>query len=189
MSATPPALTAPTAEPGRNLGIAALICAFLIAPVGLILGLVSRSESKRVGAAPTTLAKLAIILGAVFTGLAVIGTVAVIVFVSVVAGSAVSSADKATRCTTLSGYLSTLDSFAATSSSSYDEDATRTVEEIGNTVMADPPTSQIKSTAEYLASSAANLIANDGEFYLADDPTGGAATLLATNIRDYCGAG
>ncbi|MFT4259492.1 DUF4190 domain-containing protein [Microbacterium sp.] len=188
MNAAPTTRPVGTPAPGTSLGIVALICAFLIAPVGLILGLVSRSESKRAGAAPTTLAKLAIILSSAFTGLAIIGTVAVIVFVSVIAGSTVSSADKATRCTTLTGYLSTLDSFAATSGSSYDEDSTRTVEEIGNSVMADPPTSQMKSTAEYLSSSAANLIANDGEFYLPDDPTGGAASLLATNIRDYCAA-
>lgn len=188
MSTTPPTPATSATEPGKSLGIAALICAFVIAPVGLILGLVSRSESKRAGMAPTTLAKLAIILGAIFTGLAVIGTITVIVFLSVVAGSAVSSVDKTAHCTTLTSYLSTLDSFAATNGSSYDEDATRTVEQIGNRVMADPPTSQIGSTAEYLATSAANLIAHDGEVYLPDDPTGNAASMLATNIRDYCAA-
>lgn len=51
--------------PGRTLGIVALVVSFFAALVGLILGLVAQSQSKKAGV-PNTPAKVAIILSIVF---------------------------------------------------------------------------------------------------------------------------
>lgn len=57
---------APAAQPGRTMGIVALILAFLAAPVGAILGVVALLQSKKAGQ-KNTMALVAIILGVVFT--------------------------------------------------------------------------------------------------------------------------
>ena len=56
----------PAAVPGKTLGIVAVIVAFLAAPIGFILGLVAKSQSKKAGAKNTP-AVVAIVLGLLFT--------------------------------------------------------------------------------------------------------------------------
>jgi hypothetical protein len=57
--------------PGKTLGIVALIVTFFFSVVGLILGIVARNQSKAAGV-PNTPAKVAIILGIVFTALGIL---------------------------------------------------------------------------------------------------------------------
>lgn len=52
-----------------GLDVAALICAVLVAPVGLILGLVSRASAKGRGLRPNLVATASIVVGAVVSGL------------------------------------------------------------------------------------------------------------------------
>ena len=70
---------APAVVPGKTLGIVALILAFIASPIGFILGLVAKSQSKKAGAKNTP-ATVAIVLGLIFT----IGYI--IVFGSIAAG-------------------------------------------------------------------------------------------------------
>jgi hypothetical protein len=69
---TTPAPAPAPAVPGKTLGIVALIVAFFFSVVGLILGIVARNQSKAAGVENTP-AKIAIILGIVFTVLSIIG--------------------------------------------------------------------------------------------------------------------
>lgn len=65
--AAPAYQPAPAAsQPGKVLGIVGLILAFIIPPVGLILGIVALVQSKKAGA-KNGIALTAIILGAIFT--------------------------------------------------------------------------------------------------------------------------
>jgi len=52
-----------------GLDIAALICAVLVAPVGLILGLISRASAKERGLRPNVVATASVVVGAVISGL------------------------------------------------------------------------------------------------------------------------
>lgn len=73
-AAVPPtdASTAPSGEnPGQILGIVGIISAFFIAPVAIVLGILSRNKSKQAGH-PTTLGTTALILGIVFTVLGIL---------------------------------------------------------------------------------------------------------------------
>lgn len=53
MSTTPPAPYQPyaqaTVDPGKNLNIAAIVCAFLLPLLGLIFGIMGRSKSRQAG--------------------------------------------------------------------------------------------------------------------------------------------
>ncbi len=91
-AAAPPApVGAPTEDPGRTLGIVALVLTFFFTLIGLILGYVARSQSKKAGF-DNTPAKIAIILGWIFIALGiVIGIIWTIILVSVVATHGVSS--------------------------------------------------------------------------------------------------
>lgn len=60
--------------PGKTLGIVALVLAFLAPLIGAILGFVARGQSKAAGVENTP-AKVAIILGIIFTVLGIIITV------------------------------------------------------------------------------------------------------------------
>lgn len=60
--------------PGKGLAIAGLILAFLLPLIGFILSLVARAKLKKANA-PTGIATAGIIIGAVFTVLAIIGMV------------------------------------------------------------------------------------------------------------------
>lgn len=62
----------PATVPGKTLGIVAVIVVFFASVVGLILGYIARSQSKKAGVANTP-AKVAIILGWIFTILGIIG--------------------------------------------------------------------------------------------------------------------
>lgn len=63
---TTPAPAPAPVVPGKTLGIVALIVTFFFSVVGLILGLVARSQSKAAGVQNTP-ATVAIILGIIFT--------------------------------------------------------------------------------------------------------------------------
>jgi len=65
-SAPTPVPAAAPVVPGKTLGIVALVVTFFFSVVGLILGLVARSQSKAAGVQNTP-ATVAIILGIVFT--------------------------------------------------------------------------------------------------------------------------
>ena len=72
--------SAPVAVPGKTLGIVALVFAFLSSPIGFILGLVARSQSKKAGVSNTP-ATVAIVLG-------LIGTIIIVIIIAVsVAGA------------------------------------------------------------------------------------------------------
>ena len=73
--------SAPAAVPGKTLGIVALILAFISSPIGFILGLVARSQSKKAGVSNTP-ATVAIVLG-------LIGTIIIAIIIAVsIAGAA-----------------------------------------------------------------------------------------------------
>ena len=63
---TTPAPTPAPVVPGKTLGIVALVLAFLAPLIGAILGFVARNQSKAAGVENTP-AKIAIILGIIFT--------------------------------------------------------------------------------------------------------------------------
>lgn len=75
-AAPPPAYAPPASgsEPGKTLGIVALIVVFFFSLIGLILGYVARSQSKKAGVKNTP-AKIAIILGWIFLALSIIATI------------------------------------------------------------------------------------------------------------------
>jgi len=66
---------APAAAPTNVLAIISLIAAFLIAPVGIILGFIAQNQIKTSGEGGAGLAKAGIILGIVFTVLWLIGII------------------------------------------------------------------------------------------------------------------
>ncbi len=72
--------SAPAAVPGKTLGIVALVLAFISSPIGFILGLVAKSQSKKAGVSNTP-ATVAIVLG-------LIGTIIIVIIIAVsVAGA------------------------------------------------------------------------------------------------------
>lgn len=79
-SAPPAEYGSPAGEPGKTMGIVALIAVFFISILGLVLGYVARSQSKKAGI-PNTPAKVAIILGWIFLALQIIGAIIAIVFI------------------------------------------------------------------------------------------------------------
>jgi uncharacterized protein DUF4190 len=58
--------------------IGAIFGAFLLPPLGIILGHVSRGQAKRHGLQPSAIATLGCILGYVFTVIAVIGIIVIV---------------------------------------------------------------------------------------------------------------
>lgn len=79
---------APAVDPGRTMGIIALVAVFFISILGLILGYVARSTSKKAGFTNTP-AKIAIILGWIFLALGIIGTIVAIVVFATIGANAV----------------------------------------------------------------------------------------------------
>ena len=67
----PPVPAAPAASDGKTLGIVALIAAFFISLLGIILGFIARGQSKRAGVKNTP-ATVAIVLGFVFLVIGII---------------------------------------------------------------------------------------------------------------------
>lgn len=72
---------APADYPGKTLGLVGLILSILLPLIGLILSIVARSQSKKVGV-DNKLAKIGIIIGAILT---VLGLIGVIVNIAVLA--------------------------------------------------------------------------------------------------------
>lgn len=68
----------PAVNPGQTLGIVALILAFLVPLIGLILGIVARGQSKKVGMS-NGLATAAIWISVVFMVIGLIVSILVIV--------------------------------------------------------------------------------------------------------------
>ncbi|WP_309118041.1 DUF4190 domain-containing protein [Saccharothrix sp.] len=62
----------------NGMAIAALICAFVFAPAGIVLGIVAKNQIKRTGEDGRGLATAGIVLGSVFT---VLGIIAIILWV------------------------------------------------------------------------------------------------------------
>ncbi|QTV79548.1 DUF4190 domain-containing protein [Microbacterium sp. NIBRBAC000506063] len=71
--------------PGKTLGIVALVVAFFASLIGIILGFVAKSQSKKAGVRNTP-ATVAIVLGFVFLAIQIIvGIVLIVTFGSLVA--------------------------------------------------------------------------------------------------------
>jgi hypothetical protein len=66
----PPAY--PDHRPTNTLAIVALVMAFVFSPVGIVLGVVARKQIRETGEAGDGLALAGVIIGAVFTALAVV---------------------------------------------------------------------------------------------------------------------
>lgn len=66
-----------TDYPGKTLGIVGLVLAFFFNLIGLILSVVAFNQSKKAGYKNTP-AKIGIIVGAIITGLAVLGWIGAI---------------------------------------------------------------------------------------------------------------
>lgn len=80
----PPAQPAGT-FPGKGLGIAGLVFAFLVPLVGLILSLIAKSQSKKAGAKNTP-AKVGVVVSSVLLALSiVIAIVSVVIFANLAA--------------------------------------------------------------------------------------------------------
>ena len=79
LTMTQPAAPYAAPEPGKTLGIVALIAVFFISLLGLILGFVAQSQSKAAGV-PNTPAKVAIILGIIFIVLQIVGGILGLLF-------------------------------------------------------------------------------------------------------------
>jgi peptidyl-prolyl cis-trans isomerase B (cyclophilin B) len=54
--------------PARAFDVIALVCAVVIAPIGLVLGLIARSSARAQGMAPNVVSTSAVVIGAVITG-------------------------------------------------------------------------------------------------------------------------
>lgn len=65
---------APTEDPGKTLGIVGLVLAFIAPLIGLIVSLVARSKSKAAGF-QNGLATAGIVIGAIFTAVALLVTI------------------------------------------------------------------------------------------------------------------
>ncbi|RZT62357.1 uncharacterized protein DUF4190 [Microcella alkaliphila] len=63
--------TAQPVAPTNSFAIVALICSFVVPPVGLVFGIIAQHQIARTGEQGAGLALAAIILSAVFTGLIV----------------------------------------------------------------------------------------------------------------------
>jgi len=73
----PPAPAAAPASDGKTLGIVALIVAFFFSLIGVVLGFVAKSQSKKAGVKNTP-ATVAIVLGIVFFVITIISIVALV---------------------------------------------------------------------------------------------------------------
>ena len=88
------AAPAPAAEPGKGLSIAAIILAFLVPLVGLILGIVALVQAKKAGR-KNGLALAAVIIGAVLMVVYII--IGIVSAMIVAAGAAVVAAGGSTE--------------------------------------------------------------------------------------------
>lgn len=65
----------------NTMSILALIFAFVFSPLGIVFGHIARGQIRRTGEQGAGLATAGLVLGYVFTGFAVLWTLAIIVFV------------------------------------------------------------------------------------------------------------
>ena len=103
----------PTDPQATGLDIAAIVCAVLVAPVGVVLGILARSAAKREGHRPHALATASIIVGSIVTGLTVVATVIPLIVFASVASTVASSAEKSAQCAQLGSSIGALQSFTA----------------------------------------------------------------------------
>ena len=82
----PPAYApAPAASDGKTLGIVALVVAFFVSIVGIILGFVAKGQSKKAGVKNTP-ATVAIVLGFIFLAIQIIWIIVAVVAFGALAG-------------------------------------------------------------------------------------------------------
>ena len=74
--APPPGYGAPAQQGTNGLAIGALVCAFLVPPVGLILGIVAKGQIKRTGQGGNGLATAAIVISALSMLLVAVAVIA-----------------------------------------------------------------------------------------------------------------
>lgn len=150
-----------------GLDIAAIICALLVPPVGLILGLISRSSSKRIGGSTNILATASIVVGSVICGLAVIGAVITGIVLAATVSSVTSSAELPAECSTLrtpSNVLSQYSKLEIPRTTAKEDwipviDKTREVTAIAKTILQDPShDSSLTGSAERLSTNAGNAL-------------------------------
>ncbi len=90
-AAAPVAPVAPAAQPGKTLGIVALVLAIVAAPIGLILGIVALVQSKKAGL-KNGLALAAIIVGAIITVIWIVSIIMIMVAAATLGGTAMEAA-------------------------------------------------------------------------------------------------
>ncbi|MCS5721175.1 DUF4190 domain-containing protein [Herbiconiux sp. CPCC 203407] len=78
----------PAAPPTNTLAIVTIILAFLFSIAGIVTGHIALKQIDRTGESGRGLAKAGLILSYVFTGLAVLGVIAYIIFVVVIIAAA-----------------------------------------------------------------------------------------------------
>ncbi|MEV7692988.1 DUF4190 domain-containing protein [Microbacterium sp. NPDC089189] len=187
-----------------GLDITAIICAFVVAPVGIILGAVSRAQATKRGVGANTLSTLAIVLGSVFTALGILAVVVPIVVFGTMAGNAVSERDRQEACADLSPHVAALTTYGLltpiTGETPPDDAAefeaqTRAVNEIAEIVLARPREDTIAESAESVRSYSLDVLNGfgfDGPTQLARaalsaEASVGSARGLASAIEGYCG--
>lgn len=84
----PSLIGTPPQASASGLDVAALICAVVLAPVGFVLGLVSRSSAMRRGLRPNVVATAAVVVGSIIMGLAALIVLAPFLMVTAFFGSA-----------------------------------------------------------------------------------------------------
>ena len=155
---TPPTSVTTTSRLAAGpLEIAALVTAFVVAPVGLVLGLVSMIRARANGFRASILAIIAIVIGAVFTVVAVVGIVVVVL----VAGSINTAADAKAFCARYAADASVLD----------DVDALRpdiqavTADHLPNQGPTEDQRTGVADRAEKLSSRLSVIAQSDGHSY------------------------
>lgn len=68
--------------PSTGVDVAAIICAILIAPIGLILGLASRASAVKRGFRPNSVTTAAIVVGAILTAIGALVVLAPLIMVA-----------------------------------------------------------------------------------------------------------
>ncbi|MBM7807635.1 hypothetical protein JOD57_003472 [Geodermatophilus bullaregiensis] len=83
----PPPGWPPLRRPTNTLAVLALVLAFVLAPAGLVLGVVARRQIRETGEQGDGLALAGIVVGAIGTALAVLGILLAFLALATVAGS------------------------------------------------------------------------------------------------------
>lgn len=197
---------APATAPATGLDIAAIITAFLLSPVGIILGAVSRSTAKNAGQRPNPLATVSIIVGSVVAAITVILIALPLILVAAAVNGAAADAERAPKCAQLTAYLPELTAYAdrpemreSASEAEWSDFISTTVraDDIGNEVLQLTVPVTMRDDAESLigyTGDMVNTIDNGNTAWQAESImfAGGAfgsAGELADEITAYCPAG